>query len=106
MTKREELKEIKKTLFHVLGGKCAVRTCKSKFKKGSTIHHLSYRDNEKIYSDFSDPLEYYKYLEPIVCAEPDRFLPLCFKHHYAVEWLKKYNADTLESILDIVAMSR
>lgn len=106
MTKAEELKEIKKSLWHVLGGVCAVRTCGKKFGKGCTVHHVEYKDGEKIYSDFDDPLEYYKYLEPIVCGEPDRFLPLCFKHHWIVELLKKYDPIKLESIIEIVAISR
>lgn len=106
MTKREELKEIKKTLWHVLGGKCCVKTCTKRYGKGAVIHHIQYKDNEKIYSDFDDPLEYHKYLEPIVCREPERFMPLCFKHHWVIELLKRYKPATLESILDIVAMSR
>src|SRR5690348_813248 len=105
MTKLQDLKDIKKGLWHVLGGVCAVKNCGKKFGKGCTVHHVEYKDGEKIYSDFDDPLEYYKYLEPIVCNEPERFLPLCFKHHWAVELFKKYNIETLNSLVEIAIMS-
>ena len=103
VSKKQQLYDLKKSLANIFNSKCHI--CSKSFGKGFTLHHLSYKDGEKIYSDFKDPLDYYTYLSPIVCKEPHRFLLLCYKCHYTVEQLKRYKTEKLNKILQVVKMS-
>ena len=62
------------------------RNWKKRGRGGFTIHHLIYREGEKIHSDFEKSLKgrisYYEYLLPIVKKFPKKFRYLCNKCHF------------------------
>ena len=69
-------------------GKCFVCGCITA-KRGMTIHHVWYLDNDIIYKNFpqneSGRLEYYNKLYPMVKKNPKRFMYLCNTHHFTLE---------------------
>lgn len=74
--------------------------------KGFAIHHKYYINGEKTHRDFTNRLEYYQYLEPIVIAEPKRFALVCNAHHQAITKLCRYNLTTFKRLLMLAKQSR
>ena len=70
--------------------RCAVCHKKCTTGKYFTIHHIKYVPGEKTHKDFSNRLDYYKYLFPIVAANPKRFALVCNKDHGVVTKLARY----------------
>lgn len=72
-----------------------------------TIHHLEYLPEEKIYSDFKlpdgkpDRLNYYRYLIPIVKANPKRFMLLHHKHHWMAENWARPKPENFERMVKV-----
>ena len=94
MNKPQKLIAIKKDLGKSYKSKCRVCHTKDsnwKTRRGFTIHHKWYIENERIHSDFSDSLTYYEYLYPKVKAYPRRFMYLCNKCHYALTKAIQYS---------------
>jgi len=100
----QKMMEIKQRLARLKRSKCFV--CQQKVSAGFTFHHKSYLSNEKIYSDFDNPLEYYVYLEPLVQATPQRFLLLCHAHHQSVERLKRFSRGNFNRLVRAVRVSK
>lgn len=90
---RDQVLAIKAGLARLYRSRCAICHCK-KSKSGFTFHHLYYLPAEKTYKDFANTLSYYQYLEPIILAQPDRFLYLCSDHHQALERCCRYGDKT------------
>ena len=69
-------------------GHCWICNCKSA-KRGMTIHHLWYLDNDIIYKNYpkndKGNLQYYTDLLPMVKKNPKRFMYLCNTHNFALE---------------------
>lgn len=107
---QEAVNNIKRSLGEFLnGGKCEI--CHTPWsKRGMTIHHITYKDEEKTHSDFGrdlkGKLEYYTYLEPIVRKEPERFSYLCNPHHQSITVLLRFAVDKQERMFDLVRRSR
>ena len=81
--------------------------CGSKdHKKGMTFHHLWYLPNEKIYSDFKNSLDYYRYLAPIIQADPKRFLFVCNAHHQAITRLCRWKGVKRKRLIRAVMMTK
>lgn len=83
-----QIKIIKIKLAKKFGSKCHI--CKTKVsRKGFTIHHVWYIQNDVTYSQFpkntSGKLEYYIKLAPMVKANPKRFRYLCNPCHQSLE---------------------
>lgn len=85
---------------------CAICTKQTKTpKKGFVIHHFDYT-NEKKYSDFAknkklttkERLAYYKYLLERVKLNPDKFLFVHKKCHFALEMAVRYSDPKWERI--------
>lgn len=80
-------------------GKCYV--CEAMVaKRGMTVHHLWYIENDITYKNFpqndSGRVEYYTKLYPLIYKNPKRFMYLCNTCHHAVGrmcWFgdKKFN---------------
>ena len=97
-----------------LGGACYV--CREPYKtvKGRrrpsmafTIHHLYYKDTDRVWSDFSSKLQYWKYLQPLVHVEKDdQFILLCRKHHKAVETMARWKRDNMTRLYQAVMATR
>jgi hypothetical protein len=81
--------------------------CHYKCKTGKyfAIHHKNYINGEKTHNDFKDSkcktdrLSYYRYLEPIVRANPKRFALLCNEHHQAVTRLRQWAQPSLKRLV-------
>lgn len=78
----------------------------SQSKGGMTFHHLYYLKNEKTYSDFKNPLEYYEYLAPFIRHQPERFLYVCNIHHQAITRLRRWRGANLNRLIKAVRMTR
>lgn len=70
--------------------RCAVCHKRCITGKYFTIHHIKYVPGEKTHKDFSNRLDYYKYLFPIVSENPKRFALVCNKDHGVVTKLARY----------------
>jgi len=89
----------------LFGGECEV--CLKKMRKpmpGFTIHHLKYKLGEKIHSDFSNRLDYYTYLLPIVIKSKSRFAFLCNACHHSIDGPRGLNRRKKENVLRLIAM--
>ena len=75
-------------------------------KGGMTFHHLWYLKGEKTYSDFTNPLEYYQYLAPLIRDQPKRFLYVCNIHHQAITRLHRFNKIKRNRLIKAVRMTR
>ena len=75
-------------------------------KGGMTFHHLYYLKNEKTYSDFNSPLEYYEYLAPLIRENPKRFLYVCNVHHQAITRLRRWRGANLNRLIKAVRMTQ
>ena len=73
---------------------------------GMTFHHLWYLPNEKIYSDFKNSLDYYRYLAPIIQADPKRFLFVCNAHHQAITRLCRWKGVKRKRLIKAVMMTK
>ncbi len=92
MNKKEtfQVYELILRLSELFSRRCKVCHKKCITGKHFTIHHIKYVKDEKIHSDFSNRLEYYKYLFPIVSQTPQRFALVCNKCHGVVTKLGRY----------------
>ena len=93
ISKEKQVKWIKNDLKRLYGSKCHI--CKTKVsKKGFTIHHVWYIQNDVTYSQFpkntSGTLEYYIKLAPMVKSNPKRFRYLCNPCHQTLERFLRY----------------
>ena len=109
VNKKIEVQKIKLRLGEVLnGGKC-FECGKSKSRSGFTVHHCEYIFNDVVYKnypkDVDGQLRYYQDLEPLVMDKPERFLYLCNTHHQALERLNRYKKETLEKLLEALALT-
>ena len=86
------------------GGVCHV--CGDKFGKGFAFHHLFYKEGEKTYRDFKSSVTYNNYIIKCVKKNPSQYIPLCKKHHFAVEQLKRYKPSVFDSLVKIVRLSQ
>ncbi len=84
--------------------KCYV--CGKRYGKNFHFHHLTYREDEKIHSDFSSNDKYQEYILPIIEKRPFHFELLCHKHHYLVEILKRFKPERLERLFCVVRRSQ
>lgn len=89
----------------LFGGECEV--CLKKMRKpmpGFTIHHIKYKMGEKIHSDFSNRLDYYTYLLPIVKKSKNRFAFLCNACHHSLDGPRGLNRRKKENVLRLITM--
>ena len=86
-----KLKEIKEKLAKkpTFKSRCKICHCKQ-HKRGMTFHHRWYLKNEKSHKNFTNPLEYYQYVRPLICDQPKRFSYLCNSCHQAVTKLHRW----------------
>lgn len=75
-------------------------------RQGMTFHHLWYLPGEKVYSDFKNPLDYYKQLAPLIRKDPQRFLYVCNIHHQAIERLARWKGKNLARLVKAARMTR
>ncbi len=102
--KKEFIKNWKKQVAtNLFDGACYV--CGKKYGKRFHFHHLTYRADEKIHSDFGSNDKYQEYILPIIEKRPFDFELLCHKHHYLVEILKRFKPERLERLFDVVRRS-
>lgn len=109
MNKQQLVNMIKKRLGKLFNNKCEI--CDIEWsKRGMTFHHINYIPTEKKHSDFpkgyDGMLEYYKYLEPIIIKNPERFSYLCNPHHHVITLLLRFTVEKQERIFDLVRRSR
>ena len=87
---------------------CAVCHYKS-HPRGMTFHHINYKNNEKIHSDFpsgyAGTLHYYRYMRPIIFREPQRFSYLCTPDHQMITRLSWYGIPKQKRIFRILRRS-
>jgi len=87
------------------GMRCSV--CEKRVFKGSSFHHLNYREDRKTYVDFhGDTVAYLEYVLPEVDEEPGRFLFLCKGHHRFVEFLHKMKPENRYRLLRAVEITK
>lgn len=103
MNQKEEIKKYKQQVAELYNSECYV--CKKKFGKRFSFHHKKYYSTEKTYRDFKNNNMYQFYILPIIESRPYDFVLLCFKHHYAVEKLKRFNKDNFKKLVEIVETS-
>lgn len=95
MNQKEQVQTIKQSLMRLPRFRSRCALCHSKkHKSGFTFHHKRYLPGELTYSNFPNPLAYYQYLEPLVRADPNRFILLCSDHHQALERSLRYSDKT------------
>jgi hypothetical protein len=85
--------------------KCYVCHCE-KSHSGMTFHHLWYLKGEKTYKDFTNPLEYYQYLAPLIRDQPERFLYVCNTHHQAITRLHRFSKIKRNRLIKAVRKTR
>jgi len=104
MNKKDKIKNYRKTVAERLfNSRCFV--CHKKFGKGFGWHHIKYKKNEKIYSNFKSSLTYQLYILPIIEMRPDDFRLLCRGHHRLTEILKRFKPERFERLTDVVRES-
>lgn len=108
MTKKENERKIIKdwkraVALNLFDGVCYV--CGKRYGKKFHFHHLSYKDGELTYKDFTTNFKYQKYILPIIEQRPLDFELLCHKHHYLVEILKKFKPERLDKLFDVTRRS-
>lgn len=104
MNQKEEIKLKRLQIAKRYNSECYV--CKKKFGKQFIFHHKKYYSTEKTYKDFNNNNRYQFYILPIIEKRPLDFELLCFKHHYAVERLKRFKIENLERIFEVVRSSK
>jgi len=110
MNKLNEIKQQRKKIAEILGGRCKV--CCKKFGKAFHFHHVVYRLGEKTYKDFESSksiknwIEYTEYILPIIKQYPKEFELLCQKHHRFVEMLIALKGNKFKKLITIVKRSR
>ena len=99
------VREIKRELAPLFGGKCFV--CHRPFTNKSpfVIHHKYYVPGMKTYKDYSTQQEYYMALRQEVKADREQFLLLCNKHHQSLHRLKRFKPDNLNRLIKAVRMT-
>ena len=103
MNKKERIKKWKKQVSALFDSRCYV--CEKKYGKKFHFHHLTYKDGELTYRDFTNNDDYQYYILPIIEQRPSDFELLCHKHHYLVEILKRFKPERLERLFDVVRRS-
>lgn len=77
----------------------------SRPRSGFTIHHIGYRKGEKTHIDFTDRLEYYKYLLPIILKIHDAgelftsFMFVCNACHHSLDGPRGLNRRKPENVM-------
>lgn len=104
MNQKEEIKKYRQQVAILYNSECYV--CKKKFGKGFTFHHKKYYTHEKTYKDFKNANRYQFYILPIIKKRPRDFALLCYKHHYMVERLKRFNKDNFKRLVKVVEDSK
>lgn len=108
MNKKLEVQKIKIRLGELYGGVCFICQ-KSKSKSNFTIHHCRYIFSDIVYKGYpktvDGQLQYYKDLEPLVKADPSRFLYLCNTDHVALERINRYRPEKLIRILEALLLT-
>lgn len=79
-------------------------------KRGMTIHHVEYIDNDVTYDMYpktdQGKFQYLTDLEHKIKEDKSRFECLCNPHHQSVERLKRFNPQNFERLVKIVRRSR
>lgn len=100
--KVKQVKWIKNDLKRMYGSKCHLCGTVSS-KKGFTIHHIWYIQNDVIYSQFpknsSGSLDYYLKLAPLVKSNPKRFRYLCNPCHQRLERFLRFGDEKLNAVI-------
>lgn len=101
MTLKDDLIIIKTKCGQIALGNGSCYCCGAKTaRRGMTIHHVWYINNDVIYKDFpandTGRLAYYTALLPMIIRNPKRFMYLCNTCHQALERMcrfgdKKFN---------------
>ena len=105
MTKYKEIKDKRKQVAILLGGKCAL--CGKSFGKHFNFHHIEYRKDEKKHSDFKSWFDYSEYVLPIISKFPDKFELLCKTCHHLITILQAIKDDIrFEKLVDLARRSR
>lgn len=105
MNKKDKIKLKRKSVAILFGNKCNV--CLKKFGKNFHFHHIRYRVNEKIYSDFNTWEQYNEYVLPIIEKLPQKFALLCKKCHRLISILQCIKDDMrFERVVDLSRRSR
>ena len=101
-------REIKK----LLGDKCHI--CQKAPRRGWTAHHLSYEADGVHYARSPSyhkgggrwaSNDYALALVSEVRAHPDRFVPLCHRHHYGITRMLNMPPDKLGRLIDVLMRS-
>jgi len=105
MNKIQKIKLKRKQVAELLGGKCIL--CLKKFGKNFHFHHIQYRINEKIHSDFNTWAQYNEYTLPIIQKIPEKFALLCNTCHRLISILQSIKDDSrFERVVDLARRSR
>ena len=89
-------------------GKCYVCEC-TVAKKGMTVHHMWYLDNNDVtYKQFpqntSGRLEYYTKLFPLIYRNPRRFMYLCNTCHHSLGIFCRYGDKKFDKLARVRKM--
>ncbi len=103
MNKKEYTEKYRRQVAELFSSVCYV--CDKKYGKRFHFHHVRYRDNELVYSDFNSNDNYQLYVLPIIQNRPLDFELLCNKHHYLVEILKQFKPERLDKLFCITRRS-
>ena len=102
---RSEIKEI-------LGDKCYI--CQKAPRRGWTAHHIAYEAGGVHYARSPSyhtggakwgSNDYALALVKEVREHPDRFVPLCARHHFSITRMLNVAPDTLERFIDVLMRS-
>lgn len=126
MNKKEtfQVYELILRLAVLFNSRCNVCHKKCITGKYFTIHHIEYQCSvckkrldanvrvcscggaaEKIYRDFANRLDYYKYLFPIVSENPKRFTLVCNSDHGVVTKLTRYKKQIRKRLFKLANQS-
>lgn len=105
MNKLKEIKAKRKQIATLLGSKCVL--CLKKAGKGTSFHHIGYREGEKRHSDFTSWVQYNEYVLPIINKIPEKFALLCITCHRLISILQCIKDDSrFERVIDMARRSR
>ncbi len=105
MNQKQIIKEERKQVAILLGGKCIL--CLKKYGKNFHFHHIGYRKGERKHSDFSSWYLYTFYVIPIIKTIPEKFALLCKTCHQLVTILQAIIDDArFERVVDLARRSR
>lgn len=100
--------ERKEVAIKYFQGRCFI--CEKKFGKYFQFHHLHYYKDEKVFSDFRQQKDYWKYVSEKIIEEPRRFMLLCRVCHSRIDkrrgGIKRMKTDKVIRLFVAVLLSQ